>query len=139
MYVVVPRVVGRRSSRIDIDVAHGSMSNSIDACHRSMEGDVAIDVEVTPSAAPSLTVATMGVSSSWSVVGTPVRDARARHRRGTCGGGVGVVRVRASAGRAEREQFRMRFVRSFVVVCACVLIVRACMIVRRSRDRVRVE
>ena len=105
-----------------------------------MEGDVAIDVEVTPSAAPSLMVATMmGVSSSWSVVGTPVRDARARHRRGTCGGGVGVVRVRASAGRAEREQFRMRFVRSFVVVCACVLIVRACMIVRRSRDRVRVE
>ena len=104
-----------------------------------MEGDVAIDVEVTPSAAPSLMVATMGVSSSWSVVGTtPVRDARAL-RRGTCGGGVGVVRVRASAGRAEREQFRMRFVRSFVVVCACVLIVRACMIVRRSRDRVRVE
>jgi len=114
MSVVVPRVVGHRSSRIDIDVAHGSMSNSIDACHRSMEGDVAIDVEVTPSAAPSLMVATMGVSSSWSVVGTPVRDARARHRRGTCGGGVGVVRVRASAGRAEREQFRMRFVRSFV-------------------------
>jgi len=98
-------------------------------------------VEVTPSAAPSLMVATMMVvSSSWSVVGTPVRDARARHRRGTCGGGgVGVVRVRASDGRAEREQFRMRFVRSFVVVCACVLIVRACMIVRRSRDRVRVE
>ena len=101
-----------------------------------MEGDVAIDVEVTPSAAPSLMVV---MSSSCRVVGTPVRDARARHRRGTCGGGVGVVRVRASAGRAEREQFRMRFVRSFVVVCACVLIVRACMIVRRSRDRVRVE
>ena len=116
--VVVPRVVGRRSSRIDIDVAHGSMSNSIDACHRSMEGDVAIDVDVeVAAAAPSLLAVTMVVvSSSCRVVGTPVRDARAR-RRGTCGGGVvGVVRVRASAGGAEREQFRMRFVRSFVVV-----------------------
>ena len=73
-------------------------------------------------------VVTMVVSSSCRVVGTPVRDARAL-RRGTCGGGVGVVRVRASAGRAEREQFRMRFVRSFVrsfvVVCVCVWIVRA--------------
>ena len=130
--VVVPRVVGRRSSRIDIDIAHGSMSNSIDACHRSMEGDVAIDVDVeVAAAAPSLlVVTTMVVSSSCRVVGTPVRDARALRRRGrTCGGGggVGVVRVRASAGRAEREQFRMRFVRSFVRrgLCVCVLIVRA--------------
>ena len=58
----------------------------------------------------------MTVLSSLRCVGTPVRDGRWRVGGGASRGGV--ARARASAGSAEREQFRMRFVRSFVVVVA---------------------
>ncbi len=60
--------------------------------------------------APSLRAGTMTVLSSLRCVGTPVRDGRWRVGGGASRGGV--ARARASAGSAEREQFRMRFVRS---------------------------
>jgi hypothetical protein len=72
----------------------------------------------------------MVVSSPCRRVGTPARDGcAARVKGGASRGarGVGVVRARASAGSAEREQFRMRFV---VVFFECV---------RRSRRAQRVE